>query len=268
MSRPTLVEADQTTASGAPILLTDDEVISFIIRGYLLLEPDFPAGLNDTVYDEITEVFARLGTNPGNEILEEVPKLHQVWNQPQVRGALISLLGEDYRMNAHRHCHVSPPGMPSQSWHQDGLNQRHHQIRVVLGFYYPQDVTPDLGPTVVLPGTHFRNAPTELMATYANFKDQVLVTGKAGAVALLHYDIWHAGTRNDGARTRYGCKFLFNRVSEPTAPSWDHDPERAAAALGRLAFEKACACSQSDHYKERRLRREMWDHLVGAPTVP
>ena len=26
-----------------------------------------------------------------------------------MRGALISLLGEEFRMNGHRHCHVIPP---------------------------------------------------------------------------------------------------------------------------------------------------------------
>jgi hypothetical protein len=263
MSRPTLLASSGATEA-APVLLTDDDVISFIIRGYHILAPDFPAGFNEATYADIAAVLDRLGENPGDAILDKVPRLHQVWGHPLVRGALISLLGADYRMNAHRHCHVSPPGMPSQSWHQDGVNLRHHQIRVVLGFYYPQDVTPELGPTVILPGTHFRNAPTELMATYGNFKDQMLLTCKAGTVAILHYDIWHAGTRNEGTTTRYGCKFLFSRASEPAAPSWDHDPERAARALGRLTFEKGCACSQSDHYKERRLRRELWDHLVGA----
>jgi hypothetical protein len=36
--------------------------------------------------------------------------------------------------------------------------------------------------------------------------------------------------------------------------------------LSRFIGEKACACSQSDHYKERGLRREMWNHLLGASS--
>jgi hypothetical protein len=216
------------------------------------------------VYDDITAVLAARQDNPGDAILDLVPALHQVWNHPKVRGTLISLLGADYRMNSHRHCHVSPPGMPSQSWHQDGVNKRHHQVRTLLGFYYPQEVTADLGPTAVLPGTHFRNAPTDQMATYANFREQVLLTVPAGTVAIIHYDIWHAGTRNEGNRTRYGCKFLFDRTSEPSAPSWNHDPEQLSRLLRRLSFDKSCTMSQSDNYKERLLRREMWDHLVGA----
>jgi hypothetical protein len=253
-----------TAPSATPELLTDGEVISFIIRGYMVVQPDLPPAFHAAVYDDIATLMAGRPDNPGNAILDLVPALGEVWSRPRIQGALISLLGADYRMNAHRHCHVSPPGMHSQSWHQDGVNKRHHQIRTVLGFYYPQEVTAELGPTVVLPGTHFRNAPTDQMATYANLRDQVLLTVPAGTVVLAHYDIWHAGTRNEGTRTRYMCKFLFDRVSEPTAPSWRHDPDTVGQELSRLTIEKACMCSQSDHYKERLLRREMWAHLTGA----
>ncbi len=257
------IPSDLATEAPAA-LLTDEQVISFVIRGYVALPTELPASFHATVYDEITRLLAGQADNPGDAILDLVPALRQVWGQPSVRGALSSLLGADYRMNAHRHCHVSPPGMRSQSWHQDGTNQRHNQIRTVLGFYYPQEVTAAMGPTVVMPGTHFRNAPTDQMATYANLRDQVVLTVPAGTVVLAHYDIWHAGTRNESDRTRYMRKFLFDRVSEPVTPSWRHDPTSASEQLGRLTFEKACACSQSDHYKERNLRHALWDHLTGA----
>ncbi len=58
--------------------------------------------------------------------------------------------------------------------------------------------------------------------------------------------------------------FLFNHISEPTSPSWDHDPATAAKATSRFSTEKACICSQTDFYKEWYLRRQMWDHLIGA----
>lgn len=247
--------------SDKPYLLTDEEIITFIIRGYHIVEADFPKGFNASIYEELEQLNVQ-SNNPGDAILDRVPKLYQVYDHPKVRGALVSLLGEDFQMNNHRHCHVNPPGTRSQSWHQDGVNQRHHQIRTVLAMYYPQDVTPNLGPTVLMPGTHFRNAPTDRMATYANFREQVVLTVKAGTVAITHYDIWHAASANRGNRTRYMLKFLFSRGSDPKAPSWNHDSEKATALMRRFG-ERACACSQSDHYKERGLRRQMWDHLIG-----
>ena len=59
-------------------------------------------------------------------------------------------------MNPHRHCHLNPPGGKGQSWHKDCYvfdhNLRHARFRWVMAFYYPQDTTPDMGPTGVLPG--------------------------------------------------------------------------------------------------------------------
>ena len=86
----------------------------------------------------------------------------------------------------------------------------------------------------------------------------------AGTVAITHYDIWHAASANTSDKMRYMLKFLFDRTEEPSAPSWKHDPVLAAEAQNRLVFERSIMCSQSDHYKERGLRQEMWRHLLGA----
>ncbi|MBT3268975.1 hypothetical protein HN371_17640 [Candidatus Poribacteria bacterium] len=241
--------------------LNDAEVMDFVVKGYLVLKPEFPEGFNEYCYEECARATA--DSNPGDSILELVPKLHDVWGHPMVRGALVSLVGEDFQMSGHRHCHVNPPGTRSQGWHQDGTNQRHHKVRTVLGFYYPQDTSADLGPTMIVPGTHFRNCPTDRMATYAHFRDQVALTCEAGTVAITHYDIWHGASRNQGDRVRYMLKFLFSRQGDPAAPSWRHDPE-AAAEHAHILAARSAACGQSDHYKERGLRREMWNHLLGA----
>lgn len=249
-----------TTDTRSPVLLTDDEVISFVIKGYHVVQTDFAPEFHQAICNEIDQ----LKENPNDGILDAVPKLHQIYAHPNVRGALISLLGENYRMNSHRHCHMNKPATRSQSWHQDGTNQRHHRVRTVLGMYYPQDVALDMGPTVVMPGTHFRNAPTDRMATNANFREQVVFNVKAGTVAITHYDIWHAASANTSTKMRYMLKFLFDRTDEPTKPSWNHDPAAAAKVEQRLTFERSVQCSQSDHYKERDLRFEMWRHLTGA----
>ena len=141
--------------------------------------------------------------NPGNEILTKVPELQEVWDHPEVKGTFASLLGKDFVMNDHRHCHLNFPGTRSQIWHQDSLNFRHHKILCALGMYYPQAVTKDMGPTALVPGTHFRNAPSDRMATYGKFKEQVLATVDAGSILILHYDIWHAAWHDYSGRGRF-----------------------------------------------------------------
>jgi len=248
------------TQLAAPLLLSDEQVANFVVRGFHVVHTSHPRAFHQAIYDKI----AKLPGNPGDGILDEVPELHQIYNDPAVRGALISLLGDHYKMNSHRHCHMNKPGTRSQDWHQDSTNLRHHQVRTVLGMYYPQDVSDDMGPTVVLPGTHFRNAPTDRMATYANFREQVVFDVPAGTVAITHYDIWHAASANTSNKMRYMLKFLFDRAKEPTQPSWNSDPATIDdTATRKLVFERALVCSQSDHYKERGLRYEMWNHLIG-----
>ena len=94
-----------------PYLLSDDEIISFIIQGSHIVEPDFPDGFNESIYAEL-EALDIPRNNPGDGILDKVPKLYQVYDHPKVRGALVSLLGEDVQMNGHRHCHVKSARHP------------------------------------------------------------------------------------------------------------------------------------------------------------
>lgn len=243
-------------------LLTDAQVMRFVNYGYHLVEPDLPPGLNESIY----EACSRLEQNPGNGIYDAVPALREVYEHPMVRGALVSLLGEDMQMNAHRHLHTTPANhLRSQTWHQDGTNVRHHQIRTVLAMYYPQDVTAENGPTVVLPGSHFRNAPTDRMATYTNIRGQVFLNVKAGTVAITHYDIWHAATLNRSDRPRHMLKFLFDRKAEPLQPSWNHDPIHGPKIAKGMVSEMVGPPTgyTSDLYKEWELRREMWEWLMG-----
>ena len=245
-----------------PRLLSDDDVLHFVTHGYHLLHPEYRAGLNEAIAEQCGKV-----DGVGNEILAHVPLLHEVYDHPEVRGALVSLLGSDYVMNGHRHLHVNAPGSRSQSWHQDGTNVRHHQVWCVLAMYYPHEVPLEQGPTMIMPGTHFRNAPTERMATYANIKDQVALAVPAGTVAITHYDLWHAASRNLTDRHRYMFKFLFDRRTAPTEPTWNHDPETVAEfAHHRIRAHVGPVDHSSDHYKEWELRTEMWQWMLGRPA--
>ena len=248
--------------SSENLLLDDDAVLKFVARGYHLVHPELPVGLNE----RICSACSALTENPGNGIYAAVPELQEVYQHPVVRGALASLLGTDYRMNAHRHLHSTPPRyLQSQNWHQDSTNLRHHQIRTVLAMYYPQEVTPENGPTVILPASHFRNAPTDRMASYANIRGQVFLNVPAGTVAIVHYDIWHAGTLNRSENPRHMLKFLFDRRTEPLAPSWNHDPNLSSDVVqnGIMEMTGPPLGYSSDFYKEWQLRRDMWDWLCG-----
>ncbi len=259
-----------TTASiSREHLLDDDVMASFVINGYLIVKPELPPGFNEEIYADLE----RLPSNPGDRILQEVPRLSRVWNSPEVTGALASLLGHDYEMYPHRHCHRNAPGTPSQQIHQDnimdlripeGMARTPDSVDLVLAMYYPQDVESNMGPTCILPGTHMLKSVPERMASQGNFKEQVIATVPAGSVVILHYDIWHAGTANTSDKIRYMIKFLFQRVSRPEFPSWRHDPSRNDFVRERLERETAMSMQRPLLAKQKHLRARMWNRLAGG----
>ena len=205
-------------------LLSDLQIQQFITNGYLQLYVDCGPNFHQQIYQQIESMFAGEG-NVGNNILPRVPKIQQVFDHPVLQGALISLLGEGYTMNPHRHCHLNAPSGGGQRWHKDCYvfdhNIRHPRFHWVLAFYYPQDTDEDMGPTALLPGMHFCKSISSDDPEHAT-EPEVLLCGKAGTVTLVHFDAWHRATTNRSTKKRYMLKFQFARMQEPHKPSWNH----------------------------------------------
>ena len=204
----------------APILLTDAQVQAYLTNGYITVQTAHPPAVHQNIHRQIETLFATEG-NPGNDILPQVPDLYQILRDPAVDGALQSLLGPSYLIHPHRHCHHNPSGSKGQGMHQDSYendqNVRHHRTRWTMAFYYPQDVSLDMGPTAVLPATQYYNSSKQ-----AYEREEQPLCGQAGTVTIVHYDLWHRAMPNASDRDRFMVKFLFTRMGEPQAPSWDH----------------------------------------------
>ena len=111
-----MTSATPSSTTKEQILLNDEQMVDFIINGYTIVETDFGDEFNQGVFDQLEA----LPENPSDGILEAVPALGDVYSHPKVAGALASVLGPDYYMYQHRHCHRNMPGTPSQMWHLDG----------------------------------------------------------------------------------------------------------------------------------------------------
>ena len=200
-------------------LLTDSQLQEFIVNGFVTVKADFSPAFHESVRTQAEAIFSTEG-NPGNDILPKIPELADVFSHPAVTGALTSILGPGYAMHPHRHCHLTPPQQPAQRHHQDSYeddqNVRHHRTRWAMAFYYPQDVNAQMGPTSVLPASQYYTSRKQVER-----KDESLLCGDAGTVTIVHYDLWHRATTNRSDRNRFMIKFLFCRMAEPTAPSWN-----------------------------------------------
>jgi len=115
-------------------------------------------------------------------------------------------------------------GQGQQPLHSDVPRVHAADWRVVNSMVMLDDMTPDNGPTRVVPGSHKWvpiNVPDVNMAEVTEIKvtpedraimpkdptaphpKEVRVTGRAGSVAVINGHIWHGGTRNEsGARRR------------------------------------------------------------------
>jgi len=140
-------------------------------------------------------------------------------------------------------------------------------VRRLTTMYYPQDVTPDMGPTYVVPSTHFFNTSTDEMRTFGNLRHQVALTVPAGTLALTHYDLWHSASRNTSDRMRYMVKLYTDRLEEPSTPAWNHDPKTGdGLARNRFTNENPGLVPATEEYKLRHLRWHAWQHLKGEIT--
>ncbi|MCC2685147.1 MAG: phytanoyl-CoA dioxygenase [Paenibacillaceae bacterium] len=235
------------------LLLTDEQMMHFIAKGYVVLRNELPQQLHQRVMNEIYEVFHEEG-NPGNNILPRVPDIQQFFDTPIVRGALTSVLGPDYYMHPHRHCHYNRPKSETPGgvkWHKDGYwsSMRSHRPWWAMIFYYTHDVTEELGPTAIMPGTQY----------YERFigdrGETLLPTGKAGTMVLVHFDMWHRASLNVSNLDRYMLKFQFVRLRAPEQPSWNHQSNEMKIPEGTPAVHL-------------NLWQDVWDWLRGEQTMP
>lgn len=195
-------------------LLTDAQMRHFIVNGYVTVTTDLPAQFHDAIYEKTMTVFDKEG-NPGNNLVPRIPEIQRVLDDSNVKGALTSLLGADYYMQPHRHPHYNPPGSKGQGLHQDGGKRWSHHTRRLLVFYYPQDTPLELGPTGVVPMSHYYSTREG-----AEISPEQPIVGKAGTVAFANYDLWHRAMPNGSEKRRYMMKFLYTRMSEPQEPTW------------------------------------------------
>merc|ERR1719387_1829780 len=122
--------------------------------------------------------------------------------------------------------------------------------------YYPQAVSPLMGPTAVVPGSQYSRAgrfagggwsragptcgtpPPNVQAN-----ERHVITGQPGVCVFMHYHLWHRGTKQLGGAAvppRFMFKFQFRRT-RPFLPT----PQALRGALGGpnpfLASEPAAA---------------------------
>lgn len=144
---------------------------------------------------------------------EEDTALGRLVRLPWVRGAIESLVGPGSRVD-HHFVHLNPPMREgeqrvAQPTHQDSTIDPRQAFDVQM-FYFPHEVTADMGGTRYIPGTHLRIVSEAAIARYQNIRGQQHVACPAGTVLFAHHGLWHGGGLNASSYMRCMFKVRLN----------------------------------------------------------
>ncbi|MBI4531399.1 MAG: phytanoyl-CoA dioxygenase family protein [Candidatus Latescibacteria bacterium] len=209
-----------------PPTLTDQQMIDFCRNGFMIFPGVVPDEINRQVVDYLDKV---------DSTYEPTPMMTHDWfvegvlKNPQAAGAVRSLLGRNFTLPVIISNHRGQlPSPHSGGWHRDGGSIYTPALEYLQVFYLPEECTDDMGPTEVLPGSHFMRIKANMMAHYGKITGTVSTASPAGTIFLTIYSIWHRRTRaTSGSRGkstfRNLLKYNYWRTTPPQR-DWIIDP--------------------------------------------
>ena len=201
--------------------LNDQQVFEFCRQGYLLLE----AVVGDDINQRMMEFIAQ---HPDEhqplELLFEDWFVDGVFKNPQAAGAVRSLLGVDFNLPQTFCNHRAACPAPAQNWHRDGGSIYTPRLDYLQVFYYPQDTPLEMGPTEVIPGSHFMRTKSNYLGHIRSVKLAASTTAPTGSIFLTVYSIWHRRGRSTASGFRNLIKYNYWRTAPPCR-DWIIDPD-------------------------------------------
>ena len=165
--------ADASRGASPPLLLDDAAMRQFLVDGFVLVQPDLPAEWHAATTARAAEIIAaqpadeaqqrrRSAVSPTGAAVNQAalwaaltPELTRVTECGAVRGALTSILGNDYFCGGGGHMHEA--AQLDQYYHRDGSVRgvREHAARGVILMYYPAGCTLEMGSTAIVRGSQY-----------------------------------------------------------------------------------------------------------------
>ncbi len=169
-------------------------------------------------------------------------------DRPPVIDLAEATMGED--------CHIigetawrSHPGHDGWGVHADALamtlpetlltdGEFRLPVHICTAHYYLSDITPELCPTWVIPGSHKSGRRPQKGEAAWNGRELEPVLCRAGDVLFFRSEVWHTGSKNATPdQTRYLLQVHYSRrhVAQHFSPflTWQFSPEVLATANAR-----------------------------------
>lgn len=197
--------------------------------GFIVL-PDFFNAWVGPLRNRVEELFAAEGENAGAEFKQEegsrrlanlVDKgeiFQQVVAHPRLLPYVRHVLGEWIKLSSLNARSVNPFWQAPQPLHADMAAVADEAGYWVCNVVWMlDDITLENGPIRAIPGTHrLRKLPGEVLSDLAApHPEEVMVTGKAGTVAIMNAHLWHGGTGNHTSLPRTALHAFYCRSDKP-----------------------------------------------------
>lgn len=186
-------------------LLTAKQMAQFVQDGFLMFDGFVPAELNAAVYAD---------QQAGKGHWQTSQVIRDVFEWLPVKGIIQSLVGVS-PIYDHSALHiVGPQKHDAQIWHADSIIDARPLAFDIQAMYFSHDAPKEMGPTLILPGSHLRRTSNGSIARYKNIVGQKQLIGKAGTIAFLHHGLWHGAQPNFTDLTRYMFKLRLRTGQE------------------------------------------------------
>lgn len=179
----------------------------------------------------------------GSALKNAYPKnspLEKIFQNDIVNGIIKSLVGSDPVID-HQFLHLTFPTKFFENTNVRQMSQQNHQDNTIdprntfdiQFFYFPTEVTKEMGGTRYIPGTHLRIVNEFGIARCQNVKGQKHIVCKAGTIGIFHSGLWHGAGINFSDTLRYMFKVRL-KATEKQELLWD--PERKYKPLPNRAL--------------------------------
>jgi hypothetical protein len=253
-------ETETKTGVDKKYLLTARQMARFVTDGFLLEENLVPEELNRAVHQDQKEI-----NRPGPRIWDSSSNLRAVFELPQVKGILQGLVGLNPGYD-HSALHVVKAGyLKAQNWHADSIIDLRPLAFDIQAFYFSHDTPKEMGPTLILPGSHLRKVNTESIGRYKNIVGQRQLVAKAGTIVFMHHGIWHCAQPNYTDQTRYVFKLRLRPGQEQRGLfnlDGYQDPE-----IAELIYRGYQDWQGNEARLEHNRRAALWRYVTGDDTV-
>lgn len=237
--------------------MTDREVLKWCRDGYVILPEVVPTEVNERVVDYAE----RRPGNLGADLLGADWYEKSVTLNPTLVGIVRSLLGRNFAYPRFAANHRTSGPQNGTPWHQDGGAVYGPAVDCLQVFYLPQAATFEMGPTLILPGSHFLFSRNQYMTHYGSIKGEVSTLAPQGTIFITHYAIWHRRPPSTSSNIRNLLKFWYIRT---VSPAWDWVREPGFTLDDTFACTETGSLLGRDNRRARNDAAGMFHWLTGA----